>query len=305
MPTHYRGRFAPSPTGLLHYGSLVTALSSFLRARSCGGEWKVRIEDIDTPRVVAGAAQNQLDMLRRLGLDWDGDVLWQSRRDEAYRTALRILDDSGLLFACRCSRRNLRNNIHRQCVSKRTKGPAALRLRLPDREVTFTDGIRGPQTQNLAREVGDVMMCRRDRIITYQLAVVVDDAEQGITEIVRGADLLDSTERQIYLQQCLGLAQPRYAHVPLILDSQHHKLGKSQHAHALDPTQPLHMLRTAWRFLGQPVELLSDCSSVQDTLSVAIKHFSMARVPTENQSLDNAALINADLSDGRGNAGNM
>lgn len=278
MPARYRGRFAPSPTGPLHFGSLVAAFGSFLRARSQRGEWLLRIEDIDTPRVVPGAAEEQMDALRRFGLHWDGEVVWQSRRQDAYRAALEKLDAAGLLFSCRCSRSELGGAIHRQCVATRERGPAALRLRAPDREITFIDTIRGAQRQNLACEVGDVVLRRIDGLIAYQLAVVVDDGQAGITEIVRGADLLDSTARQIFLQQALGLRQPDHAHLPLALDAHGRKLGKSQQALALDPARPVPALRAAWAFLGQPAEALEGHDSLETLIDEAVSAFDLGRV---------------------------
>ncbi|MCX7556463.1 tRNA glutamyl-Q(34) synthetase GluQRS [Xanthomonadaceae bacterium JHOS43] len=282
----YRGRFAPSPTGPLHFGSLVAALGSFLRARSQRGEWRMRVEDIDTPRVVPGAADMQLDALRRFGLEWDGDVVWQSRRQDAYCAALARLEAAGLLFSCRCSRSELGGAVHRRCVAARNDGPAALRLRVPDREISFLDAIRGPQTQNLAHEVGDVVLRRTDGLIAYQLAVVVDDGDAGVTEVVRGADLIDSTARQIFLQSALGLPHPGYAHLPLALDAHGHKLGKSQQALALDPSNPLPALRAAWRFLGQPAEALAGKHSVETCLQAAVDAFSMERIPAANRHVE-------------------
>ena len=284
-PPPCRGRFAPSPTGPLHFGSLVAAFGSFLRARSQRGDWLLRIEDIDTPRVVPGAAQIQLDALRRFGLHWDGEVVWQSRRQDAYRAALEKLDAAGLLFSCRCSRSELGGDIHRQCVATRDHGPAALRLRVPEREIAFTDAIRGPQRQNLAREVGDVVLRRVDGLIAYQLAVVVDDGDAGVTEIVRGADLLDSTARQIFLQQALGLPQPGYAHLPLALDAHGHKLGKSQQALALDPARPLPALRAAWAFLGQSSQVLESCDALDALIDAAISAFDLRLVPARDGTL--------------------
>lgn len=275
----YRGRFAPSPTGPLHLGSLVAAFGSFLRARSQGGAWLVRIEDIDTPRVVPGATRSQLDALRRCGLQWDGELMWQSRRDEAYRAALARLEQVDLVFACRCRRSELAGELHRHCISSHGEGAAAIRLRMPDRDIAFVDAIRGPQRQNLMREVGDVVLWRRDGLVAYQLAVVVDDAEQGITEVVRGADLLDSTARQIFLQEALDLPHPTYAHLPLVLDAQGHKLGKSQQALALDVSRPLPALRAAWACLGQDPMVLADCMSLHETLTVASKAFDLTKVP--------------------------
>lgn len=287
-PANYCGRFAPSPTGPLHFGSLVAAFGSFLRARSQGGRWLLRVEDIDTPRVVPGATQLQLDTLRRFGLEWDGEVLWQSRRIEVYRAVLATLEASGRVFACRCSRSELGADVHRHCISQRHDGPSASRLRVPDRELVFVDAIRGRQVQNLAREVGDVVLWRSDGLVAYQLAVVVDDAEQAITEIVRGADLLDSTARQIYLQQLLGLPQPGYAHLPLALDRHGHKLGKSQQALALDPSQPITTLRAAWAFLGQRETVLDGCSSLSQVLDTAVRNFELTRVPACDQPIDDS-----------------
>lgn len=279
------GRFAPSPTGPLHFGSLVAALGSFLHARSRGDRWRLRVEDIDTPRVVAGAARQQLDALRAFGLDWDGEVMWQSRRIPAYRAALDDLRERNLVFACRCSRSDLGGAPHRGCVSARRDGPIAWRLRVPDREIAFHDAVRGPQRQNLAREVGDVVLWRSDGLVAYQLAVVVDDAAQGVTDVVRGADLIDSTARQIFLQQALGLSTPRHAHLPLALDADGHKLGKSQHALALDPARPLPALRAAWAFLGQHPDALAEAGSVPALLDRAIAAFALERVPAFDRTI--------------------
>ena len=281
----YCGRFAPSPSGPLHFGSLVAALASFLRARSQGGRWLVRMEDIDTPRVVPGAAQLQLDTLLRFGLEWDEEVLWQSQRSDAYRATLATLQAAGHLFECRCTRSELGGEVHRRCVNPRCEGPSAIRLRVPDSDVSFVDAIRGPQTQNLSRDVGDVVLWRSDGLVAYQLAVVVDDAEQAITEVMRGADLLDSTARQIYLQQLLGLVQPAYAHLPLALDRCGHKLGKSQQALALDPARPIPALRAAWSFLGQDETALDGCRSVPQFLDAAIRGFVLERIPQSDRAV--------------------
>ena len=283
---HYRGRFAPSPTGPLHVGSLVAAFGSFLHARAAGGEWLVRIEDIDTPRTVPGAAEQQLEALRRFGLEWDGDVVWQSRRQALYRDALATLQRGGTLFACHCSRAELDGRLHHGCVSQHRDGPFALRVRAPDEWIGFTDALRGPQRQNLAREVGDFVVRRADGLVAYQLAVVVDDADQGITDVVRGADLIDSTARQIHLQCLLGLPTPSYAHLPLALDAQGHKLGKSQQALALDAGQPLPALRAAWAFLGQAPDALAGCSTLAVTIDHAIRHFRLEQVPRQDRRLD-------------------
>ena len=227
------GRFAPSPTGPLHFGSLVAAFGSFLRARSQGGLWRMRIEDIDTPRTVPGAAELQLGALRAFGLEWDGEVMWQSRRIPAYRTALEALRERGAVFPCRCSRGELGGTPHRGCITSRIAGPFAWRLRVPDREIAFIDAIRGPQRQNLAREVGDVVLWRGDGLVAYQLAVVVDDAAQGVTDVVRGADLAEATFIHRILQENLGLPAPVYHHHRLIRDAAGKRLAKRDDARAI------------------------------------------------------------------------
>ncbi len=250
----YRGRFAPSPTGPLHFGSLLTALGSWLLARHAGGEWWVRIEDLDPPREVAGAAQAQLRLLEAFGLVSDGPVERQSTRGAWYRDALAHLQQTGAAFVCHCSRSDLaaRGGVHRGCGAAAARPDPATRLRVLDgARIGFEDGLQGPIVQDVDRAVGDFVLRRTDGLWAYQLAVVVDDAAQGITHVVRGADLLDSTPRQILLQRALGLPTPTYLHLPVVLDRQGRKLSKSLGALPLDPADPLPVLRTAWRLLGQ------------------------------------------------------
>jgi glutamyl-Q tRNA(Asp) synthetase len=279
--TRYRGRFAPSPTGPLHLGSLVAALGSWLVARHAGGEWIVRIEDLDPPREVAGAAQAQLDTLAAFGMASDAPVLWQSQRGEAYRAALDRLVEQGDAFPCRCSRADLApfDGIHNQCVPAPSGRTRAWRLRLPDAEIAFVDRVRGRYAQVLARDVGDIVLRRADGPWAYQLAVVVDDAAQGITEVVRGADLLDSTPRQIFLQRRLGLPTPAYAHLPLVLDASGSKLGKSLGAGAVDAADPLPALRAAYARLGQPAAAIPVRGPVDAALARALADFDPARIP--------------------------
>lgn len=280
-PAAYRGRFAPSPTGELHLGSLVAALGSWLYARRAGGQWRVRIEDLDPPREVPGASDRQLAALHALGLEPDGAVLRQSVRHAHYLAAVDRLLASGLAFECHCSRSDLAavGGIHRQCVAtSRPRRTPAVRLRVSDTPpVIFNDGLRGPQTQDVSREVGDFVLRRADGYWAYQLAVVVDDAAQGITEIVRGADLLDSTARQILLQRALGLDTPRYVHLPLVVDARGRKLSKSDAAHPFDPAQPLPALQAAWRVLGQSE--LPAMTRPAHWLDAAREVFDPARVP--------------------------
>ncbi|MEI2454720.1 tRNA glutamyl-Q(34) synthetase GluQRS [Lysobacter firmicutimachus] len=286
-PAPYRGRFAPSPTGDLHPGSLLAAFGSWLLARHHRGAWLVRIEDLDPPREVPGAAERQLRALAAFGLESDEPVRRQSERGELYRAALDQLLARGLAFACRCSRSDLAaaGGIHRRCLAAarepgRAAPQAAVRLRVADgATVGFDDAVLGPQRQDVAAEVGDFVLRRADGYWAYQLAVVVDDADQGITDVVRGADLLDSTARQILLQRALRLPTPRYAHLPLLLDAQGRKLSKSDAAQPLDPSDPLPALRAAWHALGQDPEPLAAVATVTQLLDQARVSFSPAQIP--------------------------
>jgi glutamyl-Q tRNA(Asp) synthetase len=281
-PAPYRGRFAPSPTGPLHFGSLLAALGSWLLARQAGGDWLVRVEDLDPPREVPGAAAAQLRTLAAFGLEPDGSVLWQSTRRAAYQAALDRLLASGQAFACHCSRTALAadGGIHRHCVPGTARPDPAIRLRVPDgASVAFHDAIQGRFEQDVAAAVGDVVLRRADGHWAYQLAVVVDDADQGITEVVRGADLLDSTPRQILLQRALGLPTPRYAHLPLALDADGRKLSKSLAALPVDAADPLPALRAAWLALGQAPAAVSGAGSVEAWLRAARGAVDTAALP--------------------------
>jgi glutamyl-Q tRNA(Asp) synthetase len=245
---YYRGRFAPSPTGPLHFGSLVAALGSYLDAKAHGGEWLVRIEDIDTPRTVPGAADDILRTLERFGLEWDGPVLYQSSRLEAYQAALERLS----VFPCGCSRKDVGDRYPGTCrngIQGRVDMPS-WRFRVPDQIVSFEDRRMGPQHQNVHDYVGDFVLKRADGLFAYQLAVVVDDAYQGITDVVRGEDLLDSTARQILLQRALGLPQPRYMHLPVVLNEAGQKLSKQTGATPLDPDRVEELLTKARALLA-------------------------------------------------------
>lgn len=260
----YRGRFAPSPTGPLHAGSLVAALGSWLDARAHGGHWLVRIEDIDPPREVPGATQDILATLAAFGLDSDAPVVWQSRRSEAYGAALAQLEAAARCYRCSCSRREaeqaaaaagLAPGVYAgTCrLDPQRDGPQAVRLRVPDPPddaITVLDRAHGALTQALAREVGDFVLRRADLLWAYQLAVVVDDAAQGITDVVRGADLLDNTPRQVWLQHCLRLSTPRYLHLPVVTNAQGEKLSKQTGARPLDRNDVLGELERAWQHLG-------------------------------------------------------
>lgn len=282
MTPAYRGRFAPSPTGDLHAGSLLAALGSWLLARHAGGEWLVRIEDLDPPREVPGAAQRQLDALGAFGLASDGPVLRQSDRGGQYQAALDQLVADGLAFACHCSRSDLAatGGVHRRCVATTPRPDPAIRLRVPDGAVVgFDDAFHGRVTQDVAAVAGDFVLRRADGPWAYQLAVVVDDADQAVTDIVRGADLLDSTPRQVLLQRALGLPTPRYGHLPLVVDGEGRKLSKSSAALPVDPADPLPALRTAWAMLGQLPGTLNSARSVEDALHLALSGFDPAAIP--------------------------
>jgi glutamyl-Q tRNA(Asp) synthetase len=251
----YRGRFAPSPTGLLHFGSLVAALGSWLCARHAGGEWLVRIEDVDPPREVPGSARMILATLEAFGLRADAPPVYQSTRHGLYEKALARLREDGHAFPCWCSRGALAagDGIHRdgRCVDPADPSrPCAWRLRVPDLDIAFVDGLQGSLRQNLRDVAGDFVLRRAEGFWAYQLACVVDDAAQGMTDIVRGEDLLDSTPRQIYLQRLLGLPVPRHLHLPLVLDGVGRKLSKSAADLPIDPTDPMPALRRGLAALG-------------------------------------------------------
>jgi glutamyl-Q tRNA(Asp) synthetase len=286
----YRGRFAPSPTGPLHFGSLVAALGSWLDARHHDGEWLVRIEDVDRPREVAGAAADQLRTLHAFGLQPDAEPLRQRERGALYAAALQRLEAAGDVFRCSCSRSDLAaiGGVHRHCLQPPQRR-AAIRLRVPDVVIAFEDRCAGHVSQSLGTEVGDVVLRRADGLWAYQLAVVVDDAEQGITDVVRGADLLDSTPRQIYLQQRLALPTPRYLHLPLILDADGRKLSKRTAAVAVDADDPLPALRLAWRALGQTPGSVGGTLGVAAFLRSAATAFEPRRVNAAACSIDTLA----------------
>ena len=258
------GRFAPSPTGPLHFGSLVAAIASWLDARHAGGQWRVRIEDVDETRTVAGAADDILRTLEAFELHWDGEVVWQSRRKALYEAALERLRAAGLAYRCRCSRKEIADSGLRGIEGAVYPGTCrklaldlsvsgADRFLVPPGSVVFTDRVQGRIAQDVARDVGDFVLKRRDGLHAYQLAVVVDDAEQAIDHVVRGADLLQSTPRQILLQRALGFSTPAYLHFPVAANAAGEKLSKQTLAGPVDPRRAGPLIAQALEFLGQPV----------------------------------------------------
>jgi glutamyl-Q tRNA(Asp) synthetase len=261
----YIGRFAPSPTGPLHFGSLVAALASYLAARSAGGNWLLRMEDLDKPREQPGAVDDILRALDKLGLEWDGPVIYQSTRLERYRAVLDDLAHRGFAYPCACTRGELEDSALAldgsriypgTCRRGLAPGKAArsVRVRTHGAPIGFADAIQGWLEQRVETEVGDFVLWRADGIAAYQLAVVVDDLDQGVTDVVRGADLLDSTARQIHLQRLLGARTPRYTHVPVAVNAAGEKLSKQTGARPLDLSDPQAELARARRFLNQAAD---------------------------------------------------
>lgn len=279
----YIGRFAPSPSGPLHFGSLIAALASYLDARAHHGQWLLRMEDLDPAREPPQAAGQILAALEAFGLDWDEQVLYQSSRLAAYRDALQQLQRDGYLYACDCTRQQIQaqGGVYDGRCRNRKDVPqdSALRVRVADRTIHFEDRIQGATQQQLLRECGDFVLLRKDGLFAYQLAVVVDDAFQKISHVVRGSDLLESTPRQIFLQQCLGYETPRYAHFPVAVNAQNQKLSKQHFATPLDHSTPLPALLHALRFLGQAVPTDMAQSDIASILQWAIAHWDIQTVP--------------------------
>ncbi|MBP6117080.1 MAG: tRNA glutamyl-Q(34) synthetase GluQRS [Neisseriaceae bacterium] len=293
MSTDYIGRFAPSPTGRLHLGSLLAAVASFLAARSVGGQWLVRMEDLDKPREQPGAAADILTTLTAFGLAWDGDVVYQSQRHGRYQEALAQLQAESLVYPCYCSRKEVMEEgvegvdgrvyagYCREATAPRNAHKApAWRVRVPDQVWGFEDELMGGYQQNLARDIGDFVLKRADGEWAYQLAVVVDDADHGVNHIVRGRDLLVCTPRQQYLQQLLGYPQPAYAHLPLLTNSLGQKLSKQTLAPALDRGAILQQLREVLGYLG--IVLVDDYETAETMLAAAVPLWRPARVAQQN-----------------------
>jgi glutamyl-Q tRNA(Asp) synthetase len=304
------GRFAPSPTGPLHLGSLVAALGSYLFARSAGGLWLMRMDDLDTPRVVPGMAGDILATLEALGFQWDGEVVRQSWRTESYQAALEKLERMGMVYPCGCSRAEIArigSAPHGREDELRYPGlcrdglpagkmPRAIRVRVSDDPVAFMDGIMGELSENLAQSCGDFIVKRADGPFAYQLAVVVDDAEAGVNQVVRGADLLLSTQRQIHLQRLLGYASPEYFHLPLVTAPGGAKLSKRENAVSLAEGRDLEreggaLLSAALRFLGQEAPASMEGASPPEILAWGAAHFDPAAIPCQPAPLESGTRL--------------
>lgn len=304
MTPRIRGRFAPSPTGALHFGSLIAAVGSYCEALSRGGDWLVRMEDLDRMREAPGAANDILRALEACGFEWQGPVMFQSRRNDAYRAAFERLKSADAIFPCACSRREIADSIQQFGRAQRAYAPRespeqselaypgicrdglppgrtarAFRVRVGDAVIAFQDAVQGAYREELSRQVGDFVVLRADAQFAYQLAVVVDDAEQGVTDVVRGADLLESTARQIHLQRLLGLPLPRYAHLPVAINALGQKLSKQTLAPPLDPERAPAELVRALEFLGQAPPRALASANVARIWTWARENWSLARVP--------------------------
>lgn len=288
----YIGRFAPSPTGLLHFGSLLAATASYLQARSQQGQWLLRIEDLDKPREQSGATDAIIQTLSLYGFEWDQPIVYQSQRLSVYTDALKALGSN--IYACCCSRKELQTSArlgkfgfiypgtcrHKQLPFTQ---PLAIRIKTSDELIYFDDQIQGFYSQNLAQELGDFVIRRADNIFAYQLAVVIDDAWQGITQIVRGSDLLDNTPRQIYLQRALGYPTPSYAHIPIAINYLGQKLSKQTLAPALPTKTPqvLNNLCKALNLLGQTKLHSNSFASTQEFWDWAINNWDLNKIPKQ------------------------
>ena len=293
------GRFAPSPTGPLHFGSLLAAAASYLQARARGGRWLVRIEDIDPPREQRGATERILGALERYGFEWDGPVIYQSRSRAAHEAALARLLDAGHAYPCGCSRSDLADAPRGSlgiiypgtCRAGCSASETAIRVRTDDSVVAFVDGLQGPQQQRLEPESGDFVIWRRDGLVAYHLAVVVDDHDQGVTEIVRGIDLMDSTCRQIWLQRLLGYPTPDYLHIPVAAHADGQKLSKLTGARAVPLGHPERILAQVLSALGQRPPAALGEASLAEIWSWAVEHWNIefltgkTRIPVDSNAM--------------------
>jgi len=290
MNPKYRGRFAPSPTGPLHFGSLLAAVSSYAQAQQHQGKWLVRIEDVDLPRCDSTSTSLILKALEAYGMYWDEEIIYQSQRNEYYEAALDLLTTQNDTYGCACTRKEINKTITTRnpvsiypgtCRDGIAKGKTArsIRIRTNNTEVSFIDVVQGRFSQCLGRDVGDFIIKRADNLFAYQLAVVVDDELQGITEVVRGSDMLDSTPRQIFLQQRLKYFTPDYVHIPLAANPDGCKLSKQAMAPAVNVTEPRPTLIKAFNFLGQQVPNELSNANIESIWEWAIENWSVKKIP--------------------------
>lgn len=291
IPTPYIGRFAPTPSGYLHFGSLLAALASYLDARSHDGQWLIRVEDLDTPRNIPGADQHILRTLKAYGLDWDGDVLFQSDRVAHYQYVINQWLETGDAYYCDCSRREIlaQGNIYPGTCRDRQLPASpehAIRLRIDETELTVNDRLQGQFTQRLSNTSGDFIIRRRDGIIAYQLAVVVDDIAQRVTDVVRGADLLESTPRQHWIYHLLQQPAPRYLHIPLIMRPDGEKLSKRLGSTPLEPAQAISTLYRALGVLAQDPPAYLARAPIKEQLQWAVCHWQPNRLPAARHIIE-------------------
>ena len=283
-PPKYIGRFAPSPTGPLHLGSLLAAVASYVDAKANSGIWFVRIEDLDPPREMEGASKIILKTLENFSLFWDGSITFQNQiiRTERYESVLKKLIDQFDAFPCQCTRQSLnkKGGLHKgRCRILKPDQPFSWRLPVPSKTISFNDLCQGPQSQNLQETIGDFIIKRKDGFFAYQLAVVVDDFDQKITRIVRGADLLDSSPRQKYLQEILGFSSTEYLHFPVILGEDGHKLSKQAFSTPVSSSNPVSLLYLVLTALGQPMLPIHNFDNAEDLLKYAILHWDLSLIP--------------------------
>ena len=280
----YIGRFAPSPTGPLHFGSLLAAVVGFVDARAHQGRWLLRMEDLDPPREPAGAAGEILSQLWQLSLEWDGEVLYQSSRLGAYEDTVKSLGERGLCYPCDCTRRQVKamGSVYNGRCRTRTAPPggdSGLRLKTESVTIGFDDLIQGPYQQNIEQEAGDFIIRRKDTLFAYQLAVVVDDAFQQISHVIRGYDLIDSTPRQIFLQRLLGFSTPRYGHIPVIVNESGRKLSKQHFAEPVDIGNGPRLIHQALKFLGLNPPAIQQSAEPREQLDWALRNWDIQAVP--------------------------
>lgn len=283
---NYIGRFAPTPSGPLHFGSVIAALGSYLQARQQDGKWLVRIEDVDLPRTIPGADKIILKQLESLGLYWDEEIVYQSQRTTLYESALEALNLKGHTFSCACTRKETANKPYpgtcRKGVAFGLTG-RSIRIKTNNETISLSDQLQGQYSQSLESDIGDFIIKRTDGLFAYHLAVTVDDAEQKINEIVRGADLLDSTPRQIFLQKLLGLPTPAYLHLPVATNEDGNKVSKQFHADAVETNNPANVIYKALEFLGQSPPDDANDSDLESLLTWAIKHWDINTIPRQKE----------------------